>query len=675
MSETRVNNLPFVILLIVSTILLTFIGTIITQINSAVGGVFMCRFSWGTASPHCVAITYLPFIVFLLAYPLRCLKGKITDTTIIFLYILSMTVSWYGIGHFSTIRHWPVGLSHSLLYTPPDLRDMIKDWWWIAPYDAVTKIRYGGVAPPWDAWTGVIIYTSLHFIIFYLLGSSIMLLFRRRWLDIEKVPFPYVITTYEAIRRVSGEPGLEKTMKWFIIGFLIGFLWELQILMTGLLPWWPDLLAWRGTTSSPGCVCLSPTDPIEQVLVWWPGYNKSIAWFFIAYLAPLEILFSTWAFFIVMIVLAQIAYVIGYYTGVFGMGSQCRILGWAGYKISPLFGPPYYFGWMSMVGGILAIVIMTLFHARSYLAETVKLAIRGGRSKASEEAKEPFSYRQIYTLMIVSAIMLLALCLSVGLSIETALIVVIFQGFIYTIASSYIMGLSGFTYVHERGLWPGWPFRFIWPVAPETYDANWIMSHVFMHLGLAGPTFGTQTGAYFTIQNLKMGDHLKVNLRDMFIMATIAVIIAVVVRSITIIWFDYLVGTNILPASGVCSITQMCDNSFERYNQAPPAGEIFSAGAVGFTITVILSLLRARFLWWPLHPIGFLLATGIATNWDRIWTAILAAWIVKYLTLRIGGTKLYEEFGTPFVSGGVAGVALLNLVAYLVGVVRFFRPF
>jgi hypothetical protein len=59
----------------------------------------------------------------------------------------------------------------------------------------------------------------------------------------------------------------------------------------------------------------------------------------------------------------------------------------------------------------------------------------------------------------------------------------------------------------------------------------------------------------------------------------------------------------------------------------------------------------------------------------REWDAFLGAWIAKFLTLRIGGSKAYEEYGVPFVSGGIAGYALANLIAYLVGTVRFFIPF
>jgi hypothetical protein len=656
--------------------LLSFIGTVEIALNGSVGGAFMCRYAWGTVSKT-MGIPVISLLVLLLAYPFKYFKGKLSPSFLISIYIVGAAVGMYGIGHYETFACWPVGFSRTLLYTEPEILPMAQSWWWMPPLEVVRRITVGGAAVDWGAWAGSIVFWSLYFLVFYLFGSSVMLLLRRRWLDVERVPFPYVIATYDVVSRVSGEPGSKKTMRWFLIGFLVALIFEVQVLCTYVWAWWPDLLAWRGTatttTSPQGCVGVYASDPIESSLVWWPGYTKNILPFLVYYLAPLEVLFSVWVFFIVIVILAQIAYIMGYYTGVFSNGSCCRILGWAGSSISPLFGPPYYWMWVTMIGGTLAVTVMMLFHARGYIAETLRLAMRGGRSP--EEAREPFTYRQIYIFIVLSAVILLAFCFSAGLSIGTALAVLIVGAFINTVAAAYVLGLSGCGYIHERALWPSWPLRLIWPTAPQAYSTDWIMSHVFMHTGLNHVTHGVQTGAYLTIQNLKIGDMGRINLRDIFILTTIASIIAIFVGNATRVWIINLLGVGRVPIWGACSVTTWCDNDFARYEQAPPAIFQFEAGAAGFIIVMVLFLLRARFIWWPLHPVGFILATGVAPNWMREWNAFLGAWIAKFLTLRIGGSKAYEEYGIPFVSGGIAGYALANLIAYLIGTVRFFIPF
>jgi hypothetical protein len=80
-------------------------------------------------------------------------------------------------------------------------------------------------------------------------------------------------------------------------------------------------------------------------------------------------------------------------------------------------------------------------------------------------------------------------------------------------------------------------------------------------------------------------------------------------------------------------------------------------------------------MWWPISPIGFIIAGGYSTLWDGSWDAFLGAWIAKYLTLRIGGSKAYEQYGVSIAGGLVAGITLGSFLAYFVGMAKFFVPF
>lgn len=137
-----------------------------------------------------------------------------------------------------------------------------------------------------------------------------------------------------------------------------------------------------------------------------------------------------------------------------------------------------------------------------------------------------------------------------------------------------------------------------------------------------------------------------------------------------------LLGTGRVPLGhGGCDVAHWCHGSYEEYNRAPPLLNEWAAGVVGFAIVVALSLLKARYIWWPMNPVGFILATGPATTWMREWNAFLGAWIGKYLTLKIGGSKLYSEYGIPFVAGGLAGIVITYVMACMLGVMKFFVPF
>ncbi|MEM2352383.1 MAG: DUF6785 family protein [Thermoproteota archaeon] len=669
-----------IILLAVIVGLLSFIGTVEIALNGSVGSAFMCRYAWGSVSKT-MGIPIMSVLLVLLAYPFKFLfGGKISIRTLILLYMIGLVTSYYGIGHYETFACWPPGFSRTLLYTPDEVRPQVEAWWWMPPYEVVKLITTGGVATDWAAWSGSIVFWTLYMLVFYLLGSSLMLLFRRRWIDIEMIPVPYVKLTHEVIGIVAGEPRTKKAINWFIIGLLAGFLYEFQVFMTYLFPWWPDILAWRGTpvdsTSPQGCVCLFPTHILSKTLVRVPHYSKNILPYAIYYMIPLEILFSTWFFYFLMMILEQIAYYFGYYTGIFELGSGCRMYGGGGPERSYTMGPPFYWMPMIMIGGNIGLALMILYQSRSYLVETVRFAVRSG--KASAEAKEPLTYRNIYLLLLFSIIFMLAFFFLAGLSIGTAIVSLTITGFTTIISSAYIMGLIGAGF-HEVGVELGWPLMLVWPTPPDiatTYTSDWVMGHVFYCTGINHLTHGVNTGAYATLQTQAMGTLAKLRLKDVFIFTTIATIIALIVAHSTRVWIVNLLGTGRVPIWGGCAVNQWCWISIDvAYKQLPPIGTQLSAGLVGFIIIMALHLLRTRFVWWPLHPIGFIMSTAPAIAHMREWNCFFGAWIAKYLTLRIGGSKAYEEYGIPIAGGLMAGYVLSNLVAYIVGTIKFFVAF
>ena len=85
---------------------------------------------------------------------------------------------------------------------------------------------------------------------------------------------------------------------------------------------------------------------------------------------------------------------------------------------------------------------------------------------------------------------------------------------------------------------------------------------------------------------------------------------------------------------------------------------------IGFLFMVVMSYLCTRFIWLP-NPLVAILAWEWITSLCGIWAACLVAWVIKYLVLRTGGSKLYERWVVPFVGGFILGDALEVLVAAL----------
>ncbi len=60
----------------------------------------------------------------------------------------------------------------------------------------------------------------------------------------------------------------------------------------------------------------------------------------------------------------------------------------------------------------------------------------------------------------------------------------------------------------------------------------------------------------------------------------------------------------------------------------------------GFGTVTALSILRLRFAWWPLHPVGLLIAYGWPIK--QIWFSIFLGWLLKILIVRFGGMGLFR---------------------------------
>jgi hypothetical protein len=93
-----------------------------------------------------------------------------------------------------------------------------------------------------------------------------------------------------------------------------------------------------------------------------------------------------------------------------------------------------------------------------------------------------------------------------------------------------------------------------------------------------------------------------------------------------------------------------------------------AAAGFGLLLTIGLSLLRQRLPWWPLHPLGYALAT--TESMDYMWFPFFLAWLAKGITLRYGGIRSYR-FVLPFFLGLILGdyvtPALWGLFGMLTG--------
>lgn len=83
------------------------------------------------------------------------------------------------------------------------------------------------------------------------------------------------------------------------------------------------------------------------------------------------------------------------------------------------------------------------------------------------------------------------------------------------------------------------------------------------------------------------------------------------------------------------------------------------AYAVGGAIAWLLVLLRTRYVWWPLHPAGWVVADSFALM--RLWVPITVTWAIKSAILRSSGLRGYRR-ALPFFLGLAVGEYTAGLI-------------
>lgn len=78
----------------------------------------------------------------------------------------------------------------------------------------------------------------------------------------------------------------------------------------------------------------------------------------------------------------------------------------------------------------------------------------------------------------------------------------------------------------------------------------------------------------------------------------------------------------------------------------------------GAGLTAFMLFMRAKFLWWPLNPVGYL----VCGSWPitEIWFSVMIGWVFKASVMTFGGAKTYRQV-LPFFLGLVVGQAVISI--------------
>ena len=487
-------------------------------------------------------------------------------------------------------------------------------------------------AIPWGVWAVPLFWWLSLIAVVLFVAFCLMAILRKQWVENEKLLFPLVELPLTMVEGADGPSRLPLFMRGRL--FWIGFLVPLAIVLWNSLhyfsPFVPQIPLGGFGIDNISSISIARGFPTILVAIYPPIIGFS-------YLMNLDILFSFWFFHLLALL-------------------QVGLYARTGFSIGPSehYSSEYdaSMGWQSM-GAFLAMVLWGLWMARHHLRHVFRKAWLGGRDPL-DDSDEMLSYRRAVTGLILGLIYIAVWLNALGLEWKV-IAVFLPTAIIVYLGASRIVAEGGLAFT--RG-----------PMVAQTFSAFIVGSANITPQSMTG--LALSYAGFSEIKNsfmpafahcAKLGDALRAHRRSTVWAVALAAACAVAVAVPWTIYLGYRHGaynfeTWIFTYGGPMPfeyVVQKMRNPFETdWSRLTFLG----IGGVAYSL---LNLLRARFAWWSLHPIGLTVATSFLTKMAAF--SLFLGWLAKWTIVRLGGIQLYRRARPLFLGlilGYFTGVAI-----------------
>ncbi|MGQ9879356.1 MAG: DUF6785 family protein [Armatimonadota bacterium] len=474
-----------------------------------------------------------------------------------------------------------------------------------------------GVRVPWEVWLPPLLAWLPLILALYFVMIATMVIFRRQWMERERLAFPVTQLPLEMVNEQS--PLLRKPLFWlgFALPFTVGSLIALHH--------------------------YAPPIPAPRLNVYVPLFRETVIWslrlsfpmvgFF--YLANLDALFSLWFFNLLFMVVRG-------YLNIYGVEIH-EDLGGA-------YGTPYIpYKYLGM-GAMLMLVTTGLWSARTHLRDVLQKAT--GRDKAVYDSNEILSYPVAFWGTLLGLLVMSVWIWWSGLSWWGTWLYLLFMMVLF-------FGLT--RVVAETGL-------------AEAVAA--MIAPVFTVAGFGSTPFGARgltalglTWVYSadirttvmasSIHGLCLAERTGVRSRGLFWAMMLAIVVSIMASVWSTLVLAYRYGGANLNGWFFIDGPQFPYKWVAGKITTPSDPSVTGWLLTGFgaAVTGFLSALRQRFVGWPFHPAGF--AVGSTGMMDELWLTCFIAWLLKFLILRFGGLRWFRV-SLPFFLGLIVGQYTCN---------------
>ncbi|MFP4057334.1 MAG: DUF6785 family protein [Candidatus Brocadiia bacterium] len=484
---------------------------------------------------------------------------------------------------------------------------------WLYPDDPLA-IRWlyeglpSGESIPWSAWAMPLAHWVSFLLALYLVMICVMVILRKQWVENERLIYPITHLPMEMVRQ-EARPGFTNPVlrnPWLWAGFAIPFLLGCYIASTRYM---------RG---------LPPIEMVTRLEIFRGAgeliFRLSFPMIGFSYLLSRSVAFSLWLFSLLTTVERAAMHMVGY------EGTQ-KVDVYSEHAGGPLICH-------QSQAALFVLVVFGLWVGRRHLRDVAAKAF--GRGKEVDDSDEVLSYRQAFWGMVGGMVYLTMWLSHSGMDLWVAALFVLISLAAF-LGITRIVAAGGVA--ETRAAMPT-STVLISGVGSETLGPTNLVPMGMTYIWMADiRTFVMASAA----NGLKIVSDIKARKRPIFWMMGLAIVLTLGASIWSTMRLAYAYGganaNDWFFRAGPTLPFQFMANLIKT--PQGPNWEGLGFGAIGATVMGALLVLHHRFVWWPLHPLGFPIASIWLTG--QIWFSIFLAWSVKSLVLRYGGAELYKR--------------------------------
>lgn len=542
--------------------------------------------------------------------------------------------------------YWPTYIVGAFYYATPENKwlDQLQHLaWWVTPamdhagrYNRELVSDYfsgNGGHVPWAAWVVPIFAWSTVGIASMLMTGCLSVILRAQWCQNEALSFPLLRLPLEMTEDTNHPPrsplGRRGSSFWNNPRMWCGFGVAAFIqLLNGANLYFVDVPVVPMEISTTALFSEAPWN--QMGVAMFKVFPLALG---LSYLLTTEVSFSLWFFFWFFKFQLVAAYYLGYPPATLPAGMSAGGKAFAGYQ---------------EVGAYGAIAGLILWTGREHIKHVVLRAF-GKATRTARENDEAMPYPLAFWGMVAAfTYLVLWGCLA---GVHPLIAFVFWSSYlVISMVLSRVLADSGLLFIGKAH-----PPLLIWSHAfgsgggtplGDAAAASAFMSYPGDMRSCLMPSW---------ITSLKLASDRKIPQKPLWRLLASAMMVSLVIAACMQVRLSYSIGSlslaNVFVPRSAPQLVGAQAALFARGEESQPS-LVFGWTLFGVLMVLGMAFMRSRFLWFPLHPTGYVMAISWAMH--NLWLSAFLGWTAKSLITRYGGHSSYRA-AMPFFLGLALG--------------------